>query len=93
MTREQGEAFLAEPHVGVISIPEPDRGPLTVPIWYGYRPGAEGGGELWVLTARSSRKGRLLDVGTRISLCAQSGTPPYRSVRVASSGARVDGHE
>lgn len=32
MTREEREAFLAEPHVGVISIPEPDHGPLTVPI-------------------------------------------------------------
>ncbi len=29
-TREERDVLLAEPHVGVISIPEPDRGPLTV---------------------------------------------------------------
>jgi nitroimidazol reductase NimA-like FMN-containing flavoprotein (pyridoxamine 5'-phosphate oxidase superfamily) len=78
MSKDEREAFLADLHVGVISIPEPGRGPLTVPIWYGYEPG----GELWVLTERDSRKGRLLAVGTRISLCAQSETPPYQYVSV-----------
>jgi hypothetical protein len=33
MTKQEREAFLAEVHVGVISIPEPGRGPLTVPVW------------------------------------------------------------
>jgi hypothetical protein len=33
MTPREREAFLAEVHVGVISIPEPGRGPLAVPIW------------------------------------------------------------
>jgi len=89
MTREEREAFLAEPHVGVISIPAPGRGPLTVPIWYGYRADGEGG-ELWILTERSSRKGRLLDVGTRVSLCAQSETPPYRYVSVEGPVIAID---
>ena len=78
MTKAEREAFLAGVHVGVLSIPEPGRGPLTAPIWYGYEPG----GELWIVTERESRKGRLLRVGARASLCAQSEEPPYRYVSV-----------
>ena len=33
MTKDEREAFLADLHVGVISIEDPGRGPLTVPIW------------------------------------------------------------
>ena len=44
MTVAERQAFLAEPHIGVISLADPDRGPLTAPIWYDYTPG----GELWV---------------------------------------------
>jgi nitroimidazol reductase NimA-like FMN-containing flavoprotein (pyridoxamine 5'-phosphate oxidase superfamily) len=78
MTREEREAFLAGVHVGVISIAEPGRGPLTAPIWYGYEPG----GELWIVTERRSRKGRLLREGGRFSLCAQTEQPPYKYVSV-----------
>jgi len=45
MSRQEREAFLAALHVGVISIERPGRGPLTVPIWYGYEPG----GDLWIM--------------------------------------------
>jgi nitroimidazol reductase NimA-like FMN-containing flavoprotein (pyridoxamine 5'-phosphate oxidase superfamily) len=78
MSRTEREAFLAALHVGVISISESGRGPLTVPIWYAYEPG----GEVWVLTDRDSRKGKLLEVGKRISLCAQTESPPYQYVSV-----------
>ena len=78
MTKAEREAFLADLHVGVISIAEKDRGPLTVPIWYGYEPG----GELWILTERNSRKGRLLREAGRFSLVAQTETPPYKYVSV-----------
>lgn len=78
MTKDEREAFLAGLYVGVISIPEPGRGPLTVPIWYDYEPG----GELWVVTDRNSRKGRLLAEAGRVSLCAQSETPPYQYVSI-----------
>jgi nitroimidazol reductase NimA-like FMN-containing flavoprotein (pyridoxamine 5'-phosphate oxidase superfamily) len=45
LSREEREQFLAEPHIGALSVVErPDRAPLTVPIWYQYNPG----GELWV---------------------------------------------
>ncbi|HVP28815.1 MAG TPA: pyridoxamine 5'-phosphate oxidase family protein [Myxococcota bacterium] len=78
MTREERETFLAGLHVGVLSLAEPGRGPLTVPIWYGYEPG----GEIRFVTERDSRKGRLLAEGSRVSLCAQTEQPPYRYVSV-----------
>jgi nitroimidazol reductase NimA-like FMN-containing flavoprotein (pyridoxamine 5'-phosphate oxidase superfamily) len=78
MSRKEREEFLAGVHVGVISIAEEGRAPLAVPIWYGYTPG----GEVWVVTERSSRKGRLLERARRFSLCAQTETPPYRYVSV-----------
>ena len=68
MTKQEREAFLADVHVGVISIAEVGRGPLTVPIWYNYEPG----GELRIMTGRESRKGNLLARAGRFSLCAQT---------------------
>jgi uncharacterized protein len=78
MTKQERERFLADLHVGIISIPEEGRGPLTVPIWYSYEPG----GELRVVTARTSRKEQLLQRAGRLSLCAQTETPPYKYVSV-----------
>jgi nitroimidazol reductase NimA-like FMN-containing flavoprotein (pyridoxamine 5'-phosphate oxidase superfamily) len=78
MTRPEREAFLADVHVGLLALAEEGRAPLAVPIWYGYRPG----GELWIVTERGSRKGRLLEKVSRLSLCAQTETPPYRYVSV-----------
>ncbi len=78
MTTDEREAFLAAVHVAVVAIPEPGRGPLTAPVWYWYEPG----GDLWFETQPDSRKGRLLQVGTRISLCVQDENPPYAYVSV-----------
>src|SRR5262249_15120869 len=78
MTKEEREAFLADVHVGIISVAEDGRGPLTVPIWYVYEPG----GEVRIVTGRMSRKGRLLERAGRFSLCAQTETAPYRYVSV-----------
>ena len=78
MSPKEREAFLAEAHIAVISIAEPGRAPLAVPIWYGYTPG----GEVWVVTERGSRKGRLLEQARRYSLCVQNERPPYRYVSV-----------
>ncbi len=86
MTKQEREAFLADLHVGVISIDEPGRGPLTVPIWYDYEPG----GELWVITDRGSRKGKLLDAAGRFSICAQTEAPPYKYVTVEGPIASVE---
>ena len=78
MTKRERERFLADLHVGIISISEEGRGPLTLPIWYSYEPG----GELRVITGRTSRKARLLQRAGRFSLCAQTETPPYKYVSV-----------
>jgi hypothetical protein len=85
MSRAQREAFLAGLHVGVISIPDGARGPLTAPIWYGYEPG----GEVWVVTGAGSRKGKLLQPGARVSLVAQTETSPYQYVSVEGPVASV----
>jgi len=78
MTREEREAFLADLHVGVISIDDPGRGPLTVPIWYDYRPAIG----LRVITSPTSRKGKALGRAGRFSLVAQTEKPPYKYVSV-----------
>lgn len=66
MTREERETFLADAHVGVLSVDEPGRGPLSVPVWYLYEPG----GEIVVVTRPEARKARLLAVGARVAFLA-----------------------
>ncbi len=78
MTRAEREAFLGDVHVGVISIAEPGRGPLSAPIWYDYRPDRG----LWIVTEPGSRKGKALEAAGRFSLVAQSEDMPYRYVSV-----------
>ncbi|HEY0736110.1 MAG TPA: pyridoxamine 5'-phosphate oxidase family protein [Herpetosiphonaceae bacterium] len=78
MTQTERERFLADVHVGIISVAENGRGPLTVPIWYGYTPG----GELYVWMEKTSRKARLLQEASRFSLCVQTEQPPYQYVSV-----------
>ena len=86
MTRPEREAFLAGLHVGVLSLPEPGRGPLTVPIWYAYEPG----GDVVLVTDRASRKGRLLVAGARVSLCAQAESLPYKYVSIEGPVVAVE---
>ena len=78
MTKQERERFLADLHVGIISVAEEGRGPLTVPIWYSYEPGSE----VRVVTGGTSRKAQLLRTARRFSLCAQTEAPPYKYVSV-----------
>jgi len=78
MTTKEREQFLAEVHVGVVSIARKDKGPLTVPIWYDYAPG----GDVWMITGKTSIKGKLISKRNRISLCVQSETAPYKYVSI-----------
>ena len=78
MTRAEREAFLAATRVGVVSIAEPGRGPLAVPVWYRYTPG----GTLRFVTGANSRKAALLRAAGRIGFCVQSEAPPYQYVSV-----------
>lgn len=63
------------------------RGPLTVPIWYQYRPG----GELWVLTAPDARKTRAIEAAGRFSMMVQRGAPTIRYVSVEGPVVRTAG--
>ncbi|CAB4618278.1 unannotated protein [freshwater metagenome] len=78
MSTAEKEQFLADLHVGVLSIERADGPPLTVPVWYIYEPG----GELWFLIDLDSLKGHLLQKSMRFSLCAQSESLPYKYVSV-----------
>ena len=78
MSEAEREEFLAGLHIGVVSINEPGRGPLTVPVWYDYAPG----GDVSFITPAESRKAALLEVGGRMSLCAQDEELPPKYVSV-----------
>ena len=77
MSREQREQFLADLHVGVVSMNRKDHGPLSAPIWYDYKDGLVG-----FTTGQDSRKGKLMQMGDRISMVAQSEAAPYQYVSV-----------
>jgi len=66
---DQGEReqFLSELHVGVVSMVDGDRGPLTSPVWYTYQQG----GDIVFCTREDTRKAGLLALGTRVSFLAQ----------------------
>lgn len=90
LTRDECEEFLARPHVGVLSVAADDgRPPLTVPVWYAYRPG----GNLTFFTGtqgRRARKTRLLERAGRLSFCVQKPDYPYRFVTVECTLLRAD---
>jgi nitroimidazol reductase NimA-like FMN-containing flavoprotein (pyridoxamine 5'-phosphate oxidase superfamily) len=87
MTIADREKFLADVHVGVLSVAdEPGRAPVTVPVWYRYEPG----GQVVLVTGRDSRKARLIRAAGRFSLCAQQETPPYRYVSVSGPAAVLE---
>jgi nitroimidazol reductase NimA-like FMN-containing flavoprotein (pyridoxamine 5'-phosphate oxidase superfamily) len=86
MTSAEREAFLADLHVGVVSVAAGGRGPLTMPIWYSYQPG----GTVNLITGRSSRKTALMRREGRFSLCAQTEQAPYRYVTVEGPVVSVE---
>jgi hypothetical protein len=80
------ELFLAEPHIAALSVSAgPDRGPLTVPIWYQY----ELGGEAWVLTEAASPKARLIEAAGRFTLMVERVAPTIRYVSVEGPVTRT----
>jgi hypothetical protein len=80
------ELFLAKPHIAALSVSAgPDRGPLTVPVWYQYAPG----GEAWVLTEAASRKARLIEAAGRFTLMVERVVPTVRYVSVEGPVTRT----
>jgi uncharacterized protein len=90
LSEQERQAFLAEPRVGVLSVAsDPDRPPLTVPLWYGYQPGEN----LTFFTGTMGRKARKTDLIQRagvVSLCVQHAEFPYKYVTVEGTVVRVD---
>lgn len=85
MSKSERETFLAGLHVGVLSIPNPKGAPLTAPVWYDYTPG----GDYWLLTGPQSQKGKLLKVGTKVTLVAQQEALPYAYVSVEGTVSEI----
>jgi nitroimidazol reductase NimA-like FMN-containing flavoprotein (pyridoxamine 5'-phosphate oxidase superfamily) len=77
MTEAEREAFLADLHVGILSIARTDKGPLALPIWYQYQ-----NGQVIISMEAGSLKARLLRAAGRATLTAQVETPPYKYVMV-----------
>jgi uncharacterized protein len=85
MSREEREAFLAGVHVGILSVTEPGRGPLSVPVWYLY----EQQGEIVLVTRPQARKASLLRVDTAVSFCVQSEELPPKYVSIQGTVVSV----
>ena len=87
MSVEERESFLADVHVGVLSVPRKEgAAPLTVPVWYDYSPGDE----VWLITGQESLKGQLLKVGTPVALVAQTEDTPYKYVSVEGRVTKIE---
>jgi nitroimidazol reductase NimA-like FMN-containing flavoprotein (pyridoxamine 5'-phosphate oxidase superfamily) len=86
MTSAEREEFLAGLHVGILSVDDPGRAPLTIPVWYAYAPG----GTVNVITGGQSVKAQRLRAAGRFSLCAQTETVPYRYVSVEGPITAID---
>jgi hypothetical protein len=89
LTATECEQFLAQPHVGVLSVAADDRPPLTVPVWYAYRPG----GDLTFFTGtqgRPARKVGLLEKAGAFSFCVQQPQFPYKYVTVECTVVQAD---
>lgn len=71
--------------MAALSVIDPGRGPLSVPIWYQYVPG----GDLWILTPAASRKARLIKEAGRFSMLVQRVVPTVRYVAVEGPVDRI----
>lgn len=82
MTEKERQEFLAEPHIGVLSVAVGnDRPPHTTPIWYGYEPG----GSITFFTETQGRKSRYIERAGVLSLTVQREEFPYKYVTVEGS--------
>src|SRR5262249_41223330 len=90
LTGEECQAFLAEPHVGVLSVAGANgRPPLTVPIWYAYQPG----GQITFFTGTGGHRARktpLIQRAGVVSFLVQREEFPYRYVAVGATVAQSD---
>lgn len=90
LTEQEREAFLAEPHIGVLSVAGDDgRPPLTAPTWYAYQPGRN----ITFFTGtqgRTARKSGLIRKAGVVSFMVQQDQFPYKYVTVEGSVVQFD---
>jgi hypothetical protein len=90
LTATERENFLAQSHVGVLSVAsDDDRPPLTVPVWYAYEPG----GDITFFTGaqgKTARKTRLLERAGKLSFCVQQAQFPYKYVTAECTVVKAD---
>jgi uncharacterized protein len=90
MNEQERQAFLAEPHIGVLSVASGgDRPPLSVPVWYHYEPG----GNITLFTGTQGRKARktaLIEAAGVVSFCVQREAFPYKYVTIEGTVIRAD---
>ena len=81
MAAADREAFLAEPHIGVLTIARAEgQPPLASPIWYEYVDGV-----VAINVGRGSEKARRAEATGSASLTVQTEQLPYRFVTVGGS--------
>ena len=78
MTKAERAAFLADLHVGVLSIERDGAAPLSAPVWYRYQPG----GEVEFSFESASEKVALAETVGRATFCVQNEVMPYKYVTV-----------
>jgi len=90
LTDQERQAFLAERHVGVLSVAGGgDRPPHTTPVWYAYQPG----GNLTFFTGTQGRRSRKTDLIQNtgvLSLTVQREEFPYKYVTVEGAVVQTD---
>jgi nitroimidazol reductase NimA-like FMN-containing flavoprotein (pyridoxamine 5'-phosphate oxidase superfamily) len=77
MTTSARDTFLADVHVGILSIGREGKGPLALPIWYQYVDG-----EIIIGMSGESAKAKLLRAAARATMTVQTEQPPYKYVMV-----------
>lgn len=77
-TEAERQQFLADTHVGVLSVDATDRPPASIPIWYDYTPG----GDIRINTGAGSRKAKLIERAGAVTLVVQREELPYQYVVV-----------
>lgn len=77
MDPETREAFLAEPHVGVIASLRRDGRPYTVPVWFDWD-----GTDVWLTGTESRVWCRQIMADPRVSLCIEAMSPVAGHIEV-----------
>ena len=78
MSKSDREAFLADLHVGVVSVAREGAAPLAAPVWYSYEPG----GDVVFVFESASEKIKCFEAAGQASLCVQNEAMPYKYVTV-----------